>query len=126
MNLLKGQNPQGGPARRTVIAGLVAAVAAAALGVYRFTNLVVKHYAPTPYDDLLVHLTDREQAARLGAKVTGGLDLRRAAAALRTALGGHSLASAATSDIAAGRMTEVAGWVLPQTVALLSALAARV
>ncbi len=126
MTFLKGQNPQGGPARRTMIAALVAAATAAALGVYRFTNLMVKHYAPTPYDDLLAHLTDREQAARLGAKVTGAFDARREAATLRAALGSRTFTAAATADIAAGRMTEVDGWVLPQTVVLLSALASRV
>jgi len=30
------------------------------------------------------------------------------------------------ADIAAGRLTEVDGWVVPQSVALLSALAAKV
>ena len=52
--------------RRGAIAGIVAAGAALAAGVYRFTDLFVKHYPPTPYDDLLSQLTDRGQAARLG------------------------------------------------------------
>lgn len=35
------------------------------------------------------------------------------------------LAAAARADIAAGRLTEVNGWLLPATVVLLAALAAK-
>jgi hypothetical protein len=126
MTFLKGQNPRGGPARRNVIAGAVAASAAVAAGLYRFTNLFAKHYAPTPYDDVLVRLVDREQAVRLGAKVTGPLDLNSLAARLRLRLKANDLAAAAADDVAGGRLQEVDGWVLPQSVALLSALASRV
>ena len=126
MTFLKGQNPQGGPARRTIIGGMAAAGTALAAGLYRFTDLFVKHYPPTPYDDLLDQLTDREQAARLGAKASGGFDASGQAARLRAGLAGHSLADAVNADIAAGRMAEIDGWVLPQTIAWLSALAAKV
>lgn len=111
--------------RRNVIAGVAAAGVALVAGVYRFTDLFVKHYPPTPYDDLLGKLTDREQAARLGAKAEGGFDIRSRAAQLRAVLQGQSLATVANADVGAGRMAEVDGWVLPQTVAWLSALAAR-
>lgn len=112
--------------RRSIIAGAVAAGAAAAAGLYRFTDLLVKHYRPTPYDDLLGQLTDRDQAARLGANVSGAFDAQSQAARLRSVLRGRSLADAANADLAAGRVAEVQGWILPQTVASLSALAARV
>jgi hypothetical protein len=112
--------------RRNLIAGIAAAGAVLAAGLYRFTDLFVKHYPPTPYDDLLGQLIDREQAARLGAKAAGNVDAQAQAARLRAALQGHSLADAANADIAAGRMAEIDGWVLPQTVAWLSALAAKV
>jgi hypothetical protein len=112
--------------RRSLIAGVAAAGAVLAAGLYRFTDLFVKHYPPTPYDYLLGQLTDREQAARLGARVEGTSDPRSQAARLRLALQGRSLADAATADTTAGRMVEVDGWILPQTVAWLSALAARV
>jgi hypothetical protein len=124
MTFLKGQNPQGGPSRRTLIATVAAAGAAVAAGVYRFTDLFVKHYPPTPYDDVLAALVDREQAARLGTLVTGAPAPKTLAARLRTILK-PSLAAAAKADIAAGRMIEVDGWVLPESVALLSALAAK-
>jgi|GEM_PF-573510 len=125
MTFLKGQNPQGRPARRNVIAGIVAAGATVTAGLYRFTDLFVKHYAPTPYDDLLVRLVDREQAAKLGAKITGTQNASALAAQLRASLTTNNLAAAAQADVAAGRMTEVDGWVLPQTVALLAALASK-
>jgi len=112
--------------RRDVIAGLVAAGAALTAGLYRFTDLFVKHYPPTPYDDVLTALVDRAQAARLGAKVPGELEPAALAARLRASLKSDGLAAAAQSDIAAGRMMEVDGWLLPQSVALLAALASKV
>jgi hypothetical protein len=111
--------------RRDILAGVVAAGVAVAAGVTRFTDLIVKHYAPTPYDDLLSRLTDREQAARLGARVAGTVDARVLAARLRQQLKDKSLAAVAASDIATGHMVEVDGWLLPETVTLLSALAAK-
>lgn len=112
--------------RRDVVAAVVAAGAAATAGLYRFTDLFVKHYAPTPYDDLLMRLTDRGEAAKLGAQLPGSFDLASQSARLRDTFRKQDLAAAANADIAAGRLVEVAGWVLPETVALLSALAARV
>ena len=128
--------------RRGAIAGIVAAGAVLAAGVYRFTDLFVKHYPPTPYDDLLGQLTDREQAiklgakavtaldapgqaARLGAKAADASDAQGLATRLRAALQGRDLAAAANADIAAGQMMEIGGWVLPRTVAWLSVLAAK-
>jgi hypothetical protein len=111
--------------RRTMIAGVATAGVAVAAGLYRFTGLFAKHYAPTPYDDLLGQLVDRDQAARLGAKVAGGTKAAALAARLRGALTG-GLAAAAFADAQAGRVQEVDGWLLPDSVALLSALAARV
>ena len=122
MTLLKGQNR--GPARRTLIAGVAAAGAAVAAGLYRFTDLLVKHYPPTPYDDVLVALVDREQAARFGASVSGTAN--GLAARLRPMLKSGGLDAAVKADIAAERLIEVDGWVVPESVALLSALAAKI
>jgi len=126
MTFLKGQNPQGGPARRTLIAGVAAAGAAVAAGLYRFTDLLVKHYAPTPYDDVLAALADREQAVRFGVWVGGAPDAKTLAEKLRPLLKSVGLNAAAKADAMAGRVIEVDGWVVPQSVALLSALAAKV
>jgi hypothetical protein len=111
--------------RRHVLAGVGAAGVAAAAGLYRFTDLFVKHYPPTPYDDVLGALVDREQAARLGALVSGAPAPKSLAARLRSTLKPNGLAAAARTDIAQGRMVEADGWVLPESVALLAALAAR-
>jgi hypothetical protein len=110
--------------RRALIAGLAAAGAAMAAGLYRFTDIFVKPYPATPYDDLLTHLADRDQAKRLGALVRGTPDAHALAARLRGNMPG-GLTAAAKADIAAGRLTEVEGWLLPQSVVLLAALAAK-
>ena len=112
--------------RRSLIASAAAAGAAVAAGLFRFTDLFVKHYPPTPYDDVLAMLADREQAARLGASVPGMPDVRSLAEKLRAMLKPGGLGAAAKADAAADRVIEVDGWVVPQSVALLAALAAKV
>lgn len=112
--------------RRTLIAGVAAAGAAVAAGLYRFTDLFVKHYPPTPYDDVLAALADREQAARLGGLVRNAAAPNDLATKLRGVLKANGLAGAAGADIAGDRMIEVDGWVVPESVALISALAAKV
>jgi hypothetical protein len=112
--------------RRTLLGGVAAAGAVVAAGLYRFTDLFVKHYPPTPYDDVLAQVVDREHAAVLGRHVAGPFDVPREAAALRTRLAGSTLESTAQGDVATGRLMEVDGWLVPQVVARLAALAARV
>ena len=110
--------------RRALLAGLAAACVAVGAGVYRLTDVFVKHHPPTPYDDLLPHLPDRDQAKRLGALVKDMPDANALAARLRRDMPG-GLIAAAKADIAAGRLTEINGWLLPQSVVLLAALAAK-
>jgi hypothetical protein len=112
--------------RRDAIAAVTAAGMAVAAGLWRFTDVIVKHYPPTPYDDLLNRLTDREQAIKLGARLQGDFDVTHQAARLRATLANQDLGAAVNADIGAGRMIEVAGWVVPETLALLAALAAKV
>lgn len=111
--------------RRTLIVGAGALGAAVLAGLYRFTDLLVKHYPPTPYDDVLGQIADREQAARLGTRVDGAPDAATLASQLRPRLE-RGLRPAVDADIAAGRLVEVHGWLLPQTVTLMAALAAKV
>ncbi len=111
--------------RRTLIASVAAGSAAVAAGLYRFTDLFVKHYPPSPYDDVLAALADREQAAKLGALVSGAPAPQALATKLRVAIK-PGLTAAAKADATSGRLTEVGGWVVPESVALLSALAAKV
>jgi len=116
--------------RRNFIASMAAASAAVAAGLYRFTDLFTKHYAPTPYDDVLAALLDREHAAQLGARVTGAPAPKALAERLRailkpSGLNPSGLTAAAIADAAAGRIITVDGWLLPESVALLAALAAK-
>ena len=112
--------------RRAIIVAIGAAGAAVAAGLYRFTDLFVKHYPPTPYDDLLTLLIDREEAIRLGARMTGDFDVQREAAGLRATFAHQNLATAIQADIAADRLVEVEGWIVPQRLARLSRLASKV
>jgi hypothetical protein len=111
--------------RRTLIAGVAAASAAVVAGVFRFSGLLAKHYPPTPYDDVLAALVDREHAAKLGALVSDAPAPQALAARLRPMLKTGTLANIAAGDITAGRLVEVSGWVVPESIALLSALAAK-
>jgi len=109
-----------------LIAGAAAASAAIAAGLYRFTDLFVKHYPPTPYDDVLAALVDREQAAKLGALANDGTSADALAQRLRPLLKGRGLAAAAKADIGADRVVELDGWVVPQSVAWMASLAAKI
>ena len=82
----------------------------------------------TAYDDLLALLDDRDAGAQIGEAVLaeyGGFAAASAADRLRGKLKHGSLAGIAAKDAAEGRLWETRGWVLPETQALLCALAAR-
>jgi hypothetical protein len=114
--------------RRTLIAGGLAVIGlgAAALLAWRAPALLSPRYAPTPYDDLLSRLPDRDNAKRLGkAAISHSFDARATAAQLRARMGSNSLGDAMTADLAQGRLAEVHGWVLPETLTSLCALAAK-
>jgi len=111
--------------RRAFVGSLALAGAAVAAGLCRSTDLFVKHYPPTPYDDVLAALADRGRAAAFGAMVRDAPAPGVLAAQLRGALKPNGLTGLVRSDIATDRLAEVDGWVVPQSVALLSALAAR-
>lgn len=129
MTFLKEHPPRGGLARRRgVIAGL-AGLGALAASLYRFTDIFVKHYPPTPYDDVLSRLEDREQAAKLGTaalKSQPDFDAAASARRLRGALEHGSFREVVLADAETGRVQLVDGWVLPQSVVVLSAIAAKV
>lgn len=113
--------------RRTVIAGLASAAIAAAAGGAWTLHLFRRRYPPTPYDDLLNQIVDREPAARLGtavAKARPDLTLPSLADILRQP--GGTLALRATRDAGQNRLIEAGGWVLPESVGLYAALAAKV
>lgn len=83
-------------------------------------------YAPTPYDDLLQQIVDRRPAATLGHAVARTMPRTNAASlAARLRQPGFALDQRARGDAAAGRVMEVSGWVVPESVALYAALAAQ-
>ena len=115
--------------RRSVIAfaGSGIAVAAAALG-YEAWRVFGKHYPPTPYDDLLDLLADREAAKRLGGaflQAHSDFTPTDAATALRRRIAHRPLSDVLQDEIRHGELTEVAHWLLPQTLTGLCALAAK-
>ena len=104
-------------------AAALAVLGGAALG---YRRLFGRWYAPTPYDDLLHQIVDRGPAAQLGAMAAKPC---RVSMSPSWRPGCASPASAcsrrARSDAAAGRVMEVGGWIVPESVALYSALAAQ-
>jgi hypothetical protein len=113
--------------RRALIAGMGIAGAGVAVlagaGLWRVG--LFQRYAPTRYDDLLNQLHARDAAARLGREAKDMPALPELAAELRSHIGSGTLREAVAGDITAERMHEVAGWIVPLTVAQMASLAAR-
>jgi hypothetical protein len=113
--------------RRTLLAGVGAlAVAAAAGGAAWKLRLFRKRYPPGPYDDVLGKLDDREWAAKFGETAQAALPRftpTDAAATLRQRLAHDSLQTAALREAEADRLVEADGWLTPESIALIAALA---
>ena len=110
--------------RRLVIGGLSALGAVGA--AWKF-HLFGKHYPPTPYDDLLGQIVDRDAAAKLGAAVLAGQPgLTAPAIAAQLRKSSRALSGEAVRDADGGRLREVDGWMLPESLTLYAALAAKV
>jgi len=91
-----------------------------------YRRIVGPWYPPTPYDDLLDQIVDRRPAATLGKMASRTLPHADAAAlAARLRKPGFALAERARDDAGAGRVVEVGGWIVPESVALYAALAAQ-
>jgi hypothetical protein len=115
--------------RVIVLAGAGAGVLAAGAIAYESWRLLARHYPPTPYDDLLSLLPDREAARRLGGAFLSehtNFTAHYAANALRKHIAGRALPDVLDSEIAAGALTEARHWLVPETLAGLCALAATV
>ncbi len=112
--------------RNALIAGGgAAAVIAAGVGG---RLLLRKRYAPSPYDDLLALLEDRDAAAQIGETVLAEVDEFEPTAMaeqLRKHIAGRPLSVVTAEDAADARIVEGGGWVLPETLALICALAAK-
>ena len=108
--------------RRAILGGLVAALAVGG-AAWKF-HLFGKHYPPTPYDDLLSQIEDREPAIIFGGVARKSLPgAGQLAAQLRK--DGRTLRDRAKAEPGQDQTVEVAGWVVPQSVALYAALAAQ-
>lgn len=113
--------------RRNLVMGAVAVTVVAGVG-YEGSRVMRKRYAPSPYDDLLAHLGDRDGAAQIGEAVLAEVDdfdPKVVAAALRAKLAHVPLTDIAARDAADGRILEAHGWVLPQSLGFLCVFAAK-
>jgi len=115
------------PTRRQMLmlGGSVVVAVGAGAGA-RF--LLRKRYAPSPYDDLLASLDDRDAAAQIGETVLAEVDdfePDAAAAKLRQHITGRSFGVVMVEDASGSRLLEAGGWVLPETLGLICALAAK-
>lgn len=109
--------------RRGVLAGLAAVLAMAGGAAWKF-HFFAKHYPPTPYDDLLSQIVDREPAIVFGEAARKSLPgAAQLAAELRR--DHRSLSERATAEPGEAQIAEVAGWVVPKSVAQYAALAAQ-
>jgi hypothetical protein len=109
--------------RRALIAGLAAALVATGGAAWKF-RLFGKHYPPTPYDDLLAQIEDRDPALILGGVARKSLP-GAAELAARLRRDGRTLSARAAAEPDQGQLREVAGWILPESIALYAALAAQ-
>jgi hypothetical protein len=112
--------------RNALIAGGVGVTAIAAGVSGRM--LLRKRYAPSPYDDLLALVEDRDAAAQIGETVLAEVEEfepKILADELRARIAKRPLAVVMTEDASEGRVVEGGGWVLPETLGLLCALAAK-
>ena len=116
--------------RRPVLSAILAALGLTVVGsvAYEAPRWSRRRYKPSPFDDLLAKLPDRDSASRLGAAViaeTPGFDATQTAQKLQTELAAAPLADVLSADLTQNRMIEVRGWTLPATLADLCALAAK-
>lgn len=101
-------------------------LAAAALG-YEAVRLIGRR-PPSPYDDLLSLLPDRDAARMVGVAFLSEhphFDSTTAAHLLRKEIGSRPLVAIVRDDLAHARLVECGHWLMPQALALLSALAAK-
>lgn len=111
--------------RRQSIYGGIAAVAGLGLGG---RYLLRKRYAPSPYDDLIALVDDRDAAAQIGETVLAEVEEFEPvtmADTLRARIHGRPLAQVLAEDVSEARLVEANGWVLPETLGLICALAAK-
>jgi len=113
--------------RNFLVVGTGAGIAIAGAVGYEGWRYFAKRYPPTPYDDLLSYLSDRDAAKQIGRAFLAanrGFTPANAAAALRKRIGARPISNVLHDELAAGDIVEAAHWLLPQTLVGLCALAA--
>jgi hypothetical protein len=113
---------------RRLLLGAVAALAGTAVALRQVPGLLRLWRKPTPYDDILARLDDRDAATELGRRTFASMrnfGAGPAALLLRSRLKGRTLANLLRSELSRSRTVEVGGWVLPESLVLICALAAR-
>lgn len=117
-------------ARRPLLKGLAGAAGLAIAGaaIVEAPKLWAPKHPSSPYDDLLAQVPDRDSAMRVGeAYLAGhrGFNAAAAAGILRRRLEVHSFGAILENDLLQAHMAEARGWVLPETLLSLCALAAK-
>ena len=113
--------------RRNILIGAGGIVVLAAAG-FEGRRLFRKRYAPSPYDDLLALLDDRDADAQIGEAVLADIDdfdANLVADEVREGIAKRPLVQVMIEDISEGRLLEAGGWVMPETLGFLCALAAK-
>lgn len=109
--------------RQVTLGGIALAAAAAVAGAVYEVPRLFKHRATGEYADLVNLLDEPDQAAVVGRAVQDD-SIKEEAAGLRATLKDRRLVDVLDGDLAQARLAEADGWVLPQTLATLCALAA--
>jgi len=113
--------------RREAVIGASIGAAAGVAGVGG-RYFLRKRHAPSPYDDLLALLDDRDADAQIGETVLAEIedfDPQATADDLRARLAHNTLSGLMAEDASEGRLVEAGGWILPETLGALCALAAK-
>lgn len=112
--------------RRWLLGG-IAAIAAAAVALRGLPRLLRHHYRRSAYDDLFSKLADRDTSVTFGRVISPNTPGTSAAIAtlLRRRLRQGDLRSLALRELAQGDVFVASGWVVPESLALICALAAR-
>jgi hypothetical protein len=113
-------------ATRRWLVGSIAALATAGVALRELPHLLRRRYHRTQYDDLLSKLVDRDSSVTFGRALNEGPGSTAAIAALlRQRLRSNDLRSVAARELSQGEVLVVGGWVVPESLALICALAAR-
>lgn len=112
---------------RRWLVGSVAALAAAGVALRELPFVLRHHYRRTPYDDLLSELGDRDSSVTLGrAAYRNAMGSAGAIASLlRQRLKQGSLRTLSARELSQGHVLVAGGWIIPESLALICALAAR-